>query len=406
VAAANLLERAASLFSDREERATVLPTLARSLRENGQLESADDVLAEAVALGNEVGDRLLVADANVALTDLRFHTGILQRREVLGKIEDAILTYDELPDSAGMARALTLRGKVTFWGGQAAAALEDLERAASLAEAAGDRGVEAESLNYVLAAALRGPMPVELALARFEAIRPHTELNLKLEMLYLTLRSYLEAMAGRFDAARDAISRSIALAEEHGLASALNVRVRPAAGFVELLAGEATSAEQHLRVACEETERMGELGFLSSITPLLIDAVLLQGRYEEALELTERWRADRLTAPEDADAQAQWRRVRARALAHTGDVAQAEQVAREAVAIASSTDYLDLHANTVSDLAEVLALAGRVDEAATTTTEAARLYTQKGNVAAAKGLRGPASAASVRGRAGAHAKLT
>jgi class 3 adenylate cyclase/tetratricopeptide (TPR) repeat protein len=401
VSAANLLGRASLLFSHRGKRASVLPTLGRALRENGQLERADDVLTEAVALGHEAGDRLLVADANVTLADLRLHTKILQRNEVLEEIENAILTFDELHDDAGLARALTLRGKVTFWGGQAAAALEDLERAASLAEAAADRGEEAASLNYVLVAALRGPMPVEQALARFEAIRPHTELNLNLELVYLTLRSYLEAMAGRFDAARDAISRSSVLAEEHGLVSALNARVRPAAGFVELLAGDATAAEQELRLACEETERMGELGFLSSITPLLIDAVLLQGRYEEALELTGRWPADRLTAPEDADAHAQWRRVRARALAHMGDPAQAEQVAREAVAIASSTDYLDLHANTLADLAQILTLAGRADEAATTTAEAIRLYNEKGNVAAVRTLRGLASAVSVPGHVAA-----
>jgi hypothetical protein len=80
-----------------------------------------------------------------------------------------------------------------------------------------------------------------------------------------------------------------------------------------------------------------------------------------------------------------------------GNPAQAEQVAREAVAIASSTDYLDLHANTLADLAQILTLAGRADEAATTRAEAIRLYNEKGNVAAVRTLRGLASAVSVPG---------
>ena len=64
-------------------------------------------------------------------------------------------------------------------------------------------------------------------------------------------------------------------------------------------------------MACEHLEEVGELGYLSSMGPYLAEAVLAQGRDEEALQLTDRWRADRLTVPEDADGQTQWRRVRA-----------------------------------------------------------------------------------------------
>ena len=76
--------------------------------------------------------------------------------------------------------------------------------------------------------------------------------------------------------------------------------------------------------------------------------------------MTERWRADRLTDPEDADGQAQWRRVRAKALARSGDLIEAERLGREAVAIASATaDILNLRAEALGDLGEVLTLADR-----------------------------------------------
>jgi tetratricopeptide (TPR) repeat protein len=141
------------------------------------------------------------------------------------------------------------------------------------------------------------------------------------------------------------------------------------------------------RAACEGTERTGELGFLSSIARMLVDAVLMQERVDEALSLTERWRPERLTGPEDSDAHAGWRRVRAKALVRKGDLSEAERLARSAVAIASAVEYLDAHARAVADLGEVLRLAGRPGEAAAALEEAIGLYEAKGNVAAATSLR-------------------
>jgi tetratricopeptide (TPR) repeat protein len=169
--------------------------------------------------------------------------------------------------------------------------------------------------------------------------------------------------------------------------------MRPAAGYIELLAGDAAAAERELRPACEGTERVGELGFLSSIVPLLIDALLAQGSDEEALQLTERWRPERLTVPEDADAQAGWRRVRAKVMARRGELEEAERLAREAVEIASRTDFLDDHADALADLGEVLRLSGRGEESAAARQEALRLYEQKGNIAAAARLAGSPTSA-------------
>ena len=159
-----------------------------------------------------------------------------------------------------------------------------------------------------------------------------------------------------------------------------------ASGFVELLAGDAAAAEHELRVACEALERVGELGYLSSIAPLLGEALLGQGRNEEAFELSERLRPERLTGAEDADAQVGWRRVRAMLLARMGDLEEAERIGREATTIASTTDYLDLRAKAFADLTEVLRLAGKPEESTAATHEAIRLYEQKGNIVAAAAL--------------------
>jgi class 3 adenylate cyclase/tetratricopeptide (TPR) repeat protein len=396
-AAVSLLERATTLVpQDDRRRLSLLPDLGRVLREAGRLERADAVLWEAVELGRAMGERGIAADAGVALSDLRFHRSVqtgVGRGDVLREVDAAIQVFEELGDVAGLARAFTLLGKLRFWGGEAGTALEDFEKAASFAREAGAQAEEAESLQYVLAAMHRGPTPVNEALGRFEEMRPRAELNRRLEVTFLEARAQLEAMQGRFDAARESASRAKVLAEEHGLHVLLDSHTRPAAGYVELLAGDAAAAERELRPACEGTERVGELGFLSSIVPLLIDALLAQGRDEEALQLTERWRPERLTVPEDADAQAGWRRVRAKVMARRGELEEAERLAGEAVAIASRTDYLDDHADALADLGEVLRLSGREEESAAARQEALRLYEQKGNIAEAARLAGsPASA--------------
>ena len=148
----------------------------------------------------------------------------------------------------------------------------------------------------------------------------------------------LEAMQSRFDTARAHLAEARAIGDDLGLDALLASHTRPAAGWVELLAGDAVVAERELRRACAFLEEVGELGYLSSAAPLLADALLAQGRDAEALSVTDRWPPERLTVPEDIDAQAGWRRVRAKALARLGEPNEAERLAREAVAMAARTD--------------------------------------------------------------------
>ena len=102
-----------------------------------------------------------------------------------------------------------------------------------------------------------------------------------------------------------------------------------------------------------------DYGHLWSLSFLLADAVLAQGRVDEALELTEAVEADRARGRRR---QTGWRRVRAKALARQGQIEEAVQLAREAVAIAEQTEYHELHVQSVAALGEVLLLA-RSDEA-------------------------------------------
>jgi Tetratricopeptide repeat len=75
-------------------------------------------------------------------------------------------------------------------------------------------------------------------------------------------------------------------------------------------------------------------------------------------------------------------------LARRGELDEAERVGREAVAIASATDVLELRAQALADLGEVLRLARRPDESAAALNEAIALYEEKGNVVEIGRLRG------------------
>jgi tetratricopeptide (TPR) repeat protein len=389
-AAVHLLERAAALFvTEDPRRVRLLPLLGRAYRMQGHSERAEEVLSEAAELGTVVGDPAASADASLALTDLRVHrtaeTGFV-RGDIMRQVDEAIDVFQSVGEEAALARALLLRGQYRFWGGEAAAALPDLELAAQLAHEAGIQAEEGECIQYMCTVMRVGPTPADEALRRLDEIGSGVSLSARLDVSLLAARAHFTAMQGDFDAARESASRGRVVAEEHGL-DVLHARFT--LGFVELLAGEAAVAEEEFRAVCEDYEQREEFGFLASAAPHLAEAILAQGRNEEALAVLDRWPAPRLTLPEDVDGQAQWRRVRARVLVRMGEVEAAERIAREAVAIASGTaDILDLQAESLADLGEVLQLAGRSQEARAALEEAMQLYETKGHVVGAERLRG------------------
>jgi tetratricopeptide (TPR) repeat protein len=85
--------------------------------------------------------------------------------------------------------------------------------------------------------------------------------------------------------------------------------------------------------------------------------------------------------------QALSRQVQALVHARRGHHTQAEQLAREAVAITERTDALNLQGDALFDLAEVLHAAGRSDEAAAAFAQALERYQQRNNLAMAAQVR-------------------
>jgi tetratricopeptide (TPR) repeat protein len=387
-AAARLLRRAVRLYrTDDPRRLPLLLALGRSLIELGETQEADSVLSEAANRARATELAAVAMDAAIALATLRLHTdpqeGIGQGG-VWSELEAAIPFFEQTGNHAALARALGVSGNLRFWRGETAAAIADLERATALARQAGEWAQEVDSLQALLMAMLIGPMPVAQAIVRVDELQPTAQHNRPLQVHVLRARAQLQAMQGSFATARESIAMAKSLAEELGLELTL-ARIALQSGPIELLAGDAAAAERELRPAYEALERMHNWGYMTSILPPLVDALVAQGRDEEGLQLAHL--AARKAVPEDIDAQVGWRRVLAKVLGRRGELHEAQRLAHEAMAIADGTDYLEHRAQVRADLADVLDLAHRPEEAASTLEEALRLMEQKGNVVAAASLR-------------------
>ena len=154
--------------------------------------------------------------------------------------------------------------------------------------------------------------------------------------------------------------------------------------LVELLAGRPDAAEEHLRHGYETLEQMGE-------RPVLAGTAALSRRRSTcrtAMPRPRRCAARALAMPERRT----WRPrrcgvgVAAKVRATEGDHAAAEALALEAVGYVERTDLLCYHGDVLLELADVLRLGGRAEEAERAARRALGLYERKGNgVSAAPG---------------------
>lgn len=375
-----LLSRAADLLPPGDPfRLGVLPDLGFALAQS-DIPRAEAVLTEAIEGGRAIGDRQLEARAGTRRVFVRLllDPQVDQQRS-LEETEHWLRVFQGSGDEVGLAEARRVVGIIHFWQGRAAVAEEDLKQAIGHAERAGDRRQEAEALRFLPIALLNGPTPVNEAIRRLESISDRALGDRRVDIAVVRVQAELEAMRGRFDTARALIARGKSLARQLGDQVALAAVLRHS-GYVEMLDGDPAAAEAEVREGHEILERISDWGHLASHAPDLGEAVYAQGRYDDALRLSES--AERITIEGDVDAEIRWRQLRAKVLARRGQMAEAESRAREAVRIASGTDYLDIHAQALFSLSEVLRLADRNAEAVSFIREAFDLCRRKGNVVA------------------------
>jgi Flp pilus assembly protein TadD len=145
-----------------------------------------------------------------------------------------------------------------------------------------------------------------------------------------------------------------------------------------MLAGDVAAAERAVRASCRRLEELGDTGYRATATAQLAESLYLRDRLDDAERETRL--AEGLAAPDDRVSQALWRQVRAKLQARAGGGADAERLAREAVALLCETDMVDYHARAVADLADVLGVVDRSEEASHELTGAIALFDAKGNL--------------------------
>ena len=382
-AGSNLFGRAAALLPpDDLGRLALLPRLGAALFEAGRLEEADRILGEAIELAT--GDELLRAHAQVEQQFVRLQAdseGATVEAEAV--VDAALAVFEEQADDLGRCRAWCLRASIDWILGRFAEADEAWQRAAEHARRANEERELFEILAWRASAAVVGPTPVDEAIRRCLEIGEQVQSSPVAVGETLHPLAALYAMQGDFGEARSLMREGDDILDELGRMYSAALSQQEA--FVEMLAGEPGAAENRLRDGYARLEEMGEKALLATTAAMLAQAVYQQDRLEEAEAFCDVSRD--AAAGDDLSAQVLWRVVRAKILARENRHEEAEALAREAVELVAKTDCLTYHGDALLDLAEVLQLGGRPDEAEEAVRGALDLYEEKGNLVSAERAR-------------------
>ncbi len=385
-AAISLFERVSRLLPTADLRRTaLLVDLGAALIEQGRLADAVSVLGEAERLAAAAKDQRLTSHVLIQrqfLRSLHGEEGALE--DAAQTSAQAIPVFERHGDDLGLCHARRLEAWV-FWNecrGEAATAA--WERAAVHARRVGDRHEHHEILTWIAASLWYGPTTASQGIKRCEAMRVQVRESQESEAAILRHLACLYAINGQFAVARELIATSNSTYADLGLTLHLASSEEHVA-IVELLTGNAAAAETSMRNAYRTLEDMGERAFRSTAAASLALLIVEQRRDVEADALAEV--SARLGATGDLLTQIRWRRARARVFALRKEFKAAEALAREALAIAEKTDFINERADALIDLSHVFEVSDRRDEAVAAGSEALHLYELKGNLVAAAATR-------------------
>ncbi|MDP9342371.1 MAG: AAA family ATPase [Actinomycetota bacterium] len=377
LAARNLLGRAIALLTPPDPvRVRALINLNRALFVSSEFAEAGKMLEEAVDEARALPDRRLEIRAELERWQLRSQADpefSVQDAEAFAR--RAVIELEELGDDEGLAHAWLLVSNGPWIRAQWSRMREPLGRAIEYARRAGDLQLERWLEGWRMTTLLWGETPAEDALPVVREWLERSKDSLVGEATARRIMAGFLALIGEFDEARGHLERAREISRDVGQTISL-ATLGFHYGPLELLAGDPVAAERELRPGVEELKRIGERGWLSSLAPILAEALYRQGRFDEADEFAALGRD--AANPQDNGAQFWWRTVKAKLLAAGGDLEGAEQLAREAVELVLATDEVAHQGDAYMDLAEVLRMAGRTEGAAAALRQAIDRYKGKG----------------------------
>ncbi len=344
------LDLGQALCGSRPELATALALAAAE-----RARSAGDETAEALARLGAAHYRVFFAD-DPAIDEV----------ETLARA--ALPLLEQADDHAGLVHAWeALTMGVFNWRCHYEDYAHAAEQARQHARLAGQRRSDLFRLDRAL---VYGPRPADEALRTIDALLPENP-----HPSVLLTRAWLLTMLESFDEAAQLLSEAGRRWRELSGDDEVDWML----GWIAQTRGDHETAAVCLRRFCDFAEA-GAVGFLQTFAPLLGRSLCALGRHDEAEPLAELGRTLDKTA-QDVFTQALWRQVQALVYAHRGLHEEAEELAREAVAILEPTDALNLQGDALSDLTEVLRAAGRTDDARVALGRALERYEHKKNLA-------------------------
>jgi tetratricopeptide (TPR) repeat protein len=370
-ATASLLARALALIpSGHADRSRCHRERGVALMELGDWSTVERNLRLALEGAEEAGDEVGWWLARVELVDMLAYRspGATNLREISSVADQAIEVFERLGNQTGLARAYRMRGDSQSWAGRWAEAAEAHREGIRHAMETGNAREMEERLSF---GAAQGPLPVPEAIQLVEGLfdPEHPYAVNQLALVY--------SMAGRHDDAREVRRRIV---EHLELVGAEWARASSSiyAGVGLIIEERFEEAEQVLLGAVRLLERMGDLAQLSTAAGVLAQAQFGLGHIDDAMASTEL--GERTTGEGDIASMVMWRGVRAKILAEGASLDDAMALAREAVEIGAPTDMLSLRAESHLDLAHVLTLARRPEEAAEQIRAALGLFEAKQHV--------------------------
>jgi class 3 adenylate cyclase/tetratricopeptide (TPR) repeat protein len=385
-AAARLLERALGLVAEDGTRVRDLRMeLARALAGSGQLERSAELFSELRNAAHVAGDRILELHAQLGLASLRAQLDPdLPMSELRSIGETAIPELEAVGDSRGLARSWFLIHWALFRTGRLSESIAASEKVIAYSERARDSRERLRALGAVAMATLWGPTPVTDAHLRCDELLERGRGARLVDAFAARVRGGLSSMTGDFEGGREHCRRAAEIYEELGHPiSAIGVVME--LQRIERQAGRLDTAESELRAAYERLETLGDLGYVSWVGAALALVLVEQGEISEAKRLA---RIAREGAQRDhAYAQITARIAEALALAAEERSAEADGVAREALARVEETDMLDLHGDVLQALAGIDASSGRHEQAVRRLAGAIDFYERKGDVMSAERAR-------------------
>ncbi len=333
-------------------------------------------MTDAARLAEKLGDVRLQTHAQIELTQFRAFSEPEGKSEELRRVaEEAIPVFTALDDEEGLVAAWFAIAVAEMTWGQSGAQQEAIEQAMLHARRCGDPWLERQAAWGLGIVLVYGPTHVRDGLRRCSELREQLPGSILFDASCLAAEAVLEAMSGNFETARRHVAHIRAVVAEFGFEGFV-----PGELFwsVEMLAGDPVAAERAVRPEYERLTASGEKGICAGRATFLAEALYEQGRDEEAESFIET--ARELAASDDVAVHELSQQTLAKILTRRGALAEAEQLARDAVELCAKTDWSSDHANALMCLAHVLDTAGRRAEALPLLTEALGLYDQKGNV--------------------------